>query len=1058
MRALPRFSVRYPTTVLMVILALLLLGYLSFERLGMDLFPDLKNPRLVVELTAGDRPPEEIERQFVSPLEAAAVRGRGVAGVNTIVQTGRALITVEYGWGSVDMDEAFLDLQKTMADQSQRHDDLDEVTVSQHDPNAVPVVVAALHHPEITDLDALRRTAEGIIRTVLMRLPGVAAVELVGERRREVEVMADAYTLEAYGLTVEQLKSTIEGANRNMTGGTIVEMGRRYVIKGVGELTSADELNDLIVTQTPPETAARTGMFPEQSPTSDESPSSGSSAEEVSSDQVVSVALRAVAEVRVTLTEPENMVRLDGRRCIGLESYKEARHNTIDAVDSIHEQLDVLRRSLPGYQIEIVQDQARFFEAAVTEVEQTGMIGSALAGLVLFVFLRRIGLTAVVSIGIPISIVATFNLMYFGDLSLNLMTLGGLALGAGMLVDNAIVVVESIFRKLEAGLSLMEAAVEGTAEVASAITSSTLTTIIVFLPIVYLHGAAGELFREQAWTVAFSLISSLFVALAVLPMLCSRLLSRARTPSSGAVHFPRYTGLLASLIGRKGWVIAAAVALIAAAAVSLPRLGSEFMPRAGRSELAVELSLPQGTHLERTGGVVRNLETFLLHNFGAHLSHVYARVGPTGTAIAGGGEEAEDALADESTAVIHALFSPEAQLTPDDLISALGTELAGLPDIEAQFAQQETALEVSLGRTAAPLVIEIKGKELPVLTELATQVQERLSRMAELTNVETAAGKGRPQIDVEIDRTRAAQHSMEISAIGSQLEHLLSGREAGQLQQQGEYTDIMIRRPRLAVDDLANVMLEGPEGRKVRLDEVAHLVPTLSPLAITRADQVRTATVSAEVVDSGIPFDHLVGMGGTELAQMPWPPDYNFSVTGEEQLRQEAFESLRFALLLAVVMVYMVMAAQFESLVHPFVILLTIPLAGVGAVVLLLALSMPLNVMSFIGIIMLTGISVNDSIILVDRINQNRHAGQPLTEAVINAGQTRIRPIVMTSVTTMLALLPLAIGAGEGAALRAPMAIAVIGGLVTSTALSLVVIPCVYHLLARIDRLRVTPV
>ena len=1047
MHSLARFSVRYPTTVLMLILAILLLGYLSFERLGMDLFPDLQNPRLFVEVTAGDRPPEEMERQFVTQLEAAAVRGRGVEGVSAVVQTGRALITVEYGWGRVDMDEAFLDLQKTMADQSQRQEDLDELTVSHHDPNAVPVVVAAFYHPQVSDLDALRQTAEAIIRTELIRLPGVAAVELVGERRRQVEVLADAYTLEAYGLTVEQLKSTIESANRNMSGGSIIEMGRRYVIKGVGELTSVDELNELIVTRKTPETARQTGG----------SSSEQTSPEQTPSNQMVPVSLREVAEVRIVLSEPDNMVRLDGRRCIGLEIYKEARYNTIDAAKSIHEQLALLRRTLPGYEIEIVQDQAWFIESAVTEVQKTGLIGIALAVFILFVFLRRVGVTAVVSIAIPISMVATFNLMYFADLSLNLMTLGGLALGAGMLVDNAIVVVESIFRKLESGLSLRDAAVEGTAEVGGAITSSTLTTIVVFLPIVYLHGAAGELFREQAWTVAFSLVSSLFVALAVIPMLCSRLLSAAPPATSNGVRFPRYAGLLTALLTRRGLVIFATLIMIGGTAASLSRLGSEFMPRAGSGELAVELSLPDGTHLERTEGVVRNLEAFLQQNFSEHISHLYSRVGPTGTASAGSGDDAEEVLADESNAVIHVLFSPDSPLSPAAVISALGEELAGLPDIEAQFALQETALEISLGRTSAPLVIEIKGKELPVLARLAVQVQERLAKMGELTNVETTAGQGRPQIDVEIDRTRAAQHSMEITAIGTQLEHLLSGREAGQMQQQGEYTDIMIRRPPLSVRELENVMLEGPEGRKVRLDEVARLVPALSPRAITRSDQVRTATVSAEVENSGRPFDQVAARVETELAAMSWPPEYNFAVTGEEQLRQEAFESLRFALLLAVVMVYMVMAAQFESLVHPFVILLTIPLAGVGAVILLMALSMPLNVMSFIGIIMLTGISVNDSIILVDRINQNRRGGQELKEAIISAGQTRIRPIVMTSVTTMLALLPLAVGAGEGAALRAPMAIAVIGGLVTSTVLCLIVIPCAYHLLARIDRLRVTP-
>ncbi len=1032
MHGLARFAVRYPTTVLMLILAILLLGYISFERLGMDLFPELDNPRLFIEVKGGERPPEEMERQFVSRLEAVAARGRGVENVHSIAQTGRALIAVEYGW-QVDMDEAFLDLQKMMADQAQRSN-AEEVAVSQHDPNARPVVVAAFYHPEVSGLDALRQTAENIIRTELIRLPGVAAVELVGERRRQVEVRTDAYTLEAYGITAEQLKSTIENANRNTVGGSIVEMGRRYLIKGVGEFASPEELNHLIVAARTPETAARTGATT-AAPTVEQTP----------------VPLREVAQVRTILSEPENVVRLDGRRCIGLEIYKEARFNTIDAAGSIHQQLEVLRRTLPGYRIEVVQDQARFIEAAVAEVEQAGLLGIFLAMLVLFLFLRRLGVTAVVSIAIPISIVATFNLMYFGDLSLNLMTLGGLALGAGMLVDNAIVVLENIFRKLEDGAPLKDAAVLGAGEVGGAITSSTATTIVVFLPIVYLHGAAGELFREQAWTVAFSLLSSLFVAMVVIPMLCSRLLGKGRGATVNAVHFPRYASLLQGLLKHRIPVLLAGLLLAAGTAALLPMLGSEFMPRTGRDELSVELTLAEGTHLDRTEGVVRNLETFLTQNFGTHLRHLYARVGPAGSST-----DVRDLLADENSAAIHIIFEPASSLAPTALIAALGAELKALPDVEARFVQQETALEISLGRTAAPLQVEIKGQDLEILTELAGQVEERLAGMNGLANVETGLGEGHPQIDLEIDRTRAAQHSIQIDAIGNQLEHLLSGQAAGQLQQLGEYSDIVIQRPRLSLQELENVMLEAPEGRRVRLDEVARLVPSLSPRAITRNNQMRTSTVSAHL-SSDRPFDQVAAQVEAELATIAWPPEYGYEVTGEEKLRQDAFENLLFALILAVVMVYMVMAAQFESLVHPFVILLTIPLAGVGAVLGLMALSMPLNVMSFIGVIMLAGIAVNDSIILVDRINQNRRSGQELREAILGAGQTRIRPIAMTSATTMLALLPLAIGAGEGAALRAPMAVAVIGGLVTSTALTLAVIPCAYHLLARGDRLQSRP-
>ena len=1027
MHRLARFAVGYPTTVLMMILAILLLGYISFGRLGLDLFPALDNPRLFIEVQGGERPPEEMERQFVAGLEAAAARGRGVENVKSVARTGRALITVEYGW-QVDMDEAFLDLQKAMADQAQRSNAA-EIAVSQHDPNARPVVVAAFYHPQIEDLDALRQTAENIIRTELIRLPGIAAVELVGQQRRLVEVLTDAYTLEAYGITQEQLKQKIESANRDLAVGSIVEMGRRYLIKGVGALSAAAELNDLIVAYKNPASAARTGQRADDA-------------------GQIPVPLREVAQVRTTLSAPENIVRLDGRRCIGLEIYKEARFNTIDAAASIHQQLQILRRSLPGYQIEVVQDQARFIEAALTEVEQTGLVGIFLAVLVLFLFLRRLGVTAVVSIAIPISIVATFNLMYFGELSLNLMTLGGLALGAGMLVDNAIVVLENISRKLEEGTPLAEAAVLGAAEVGGAISSSTATTIVVFLPIVYLHGAAGELFREQAWTVAFSLLSSLFVALLVIPMLCSRLLGKNHNTKTRALHFPRYASLLQGMLKHRLVVLFTSAVIAAATVLLLPTMGSEFMPRSERGELAIELQLAEGAHLGRTEGVVRNIEAFLMQNFGPHLRHLYATVGPAAISTS-----APKALRDENSALMQIVFAPASSLSPAVLIKALGAELEELPDVEARFVQEESALEISLGRTTAPLLVEIKGKNLGILNELASRVEERLLTMPTLVNVETGVGTGHPQIEVQIDRLLVAQYGMNIDAIGNQLEHLLAGRTAGQLEQMGEYSDILIQRPPLSLKELDNALLEAPQGRRVRLGEVAQLVPTLSPRAITRHNQMRTATVSAHL-NTQRPFDQIAAQVEGELAALAWPPEYSYTLSGEEKLRQDAFGNLLFALMLAVVLVYMVMAAQFESLVHPFVIILTVPLAGVGAILALAALSLPLNVMSFIGIIMLAGIAVNDSIILVDRINQNRRAGQELGTAILQAGQTRIRPIAMTSATTMLALLPLAIGIGEGAALRAPMAIAVIGGLFSSTFLTLVVIPCAYHLLARLDRLQ----
>ncbi|MBM3294640.1 MAG: efflux RND transporter permease subunit [Candidatus Aminicenantes bacterium] len=824
--------------------------------------------------------------------------------------------------------------------------------------------------------------------------------------------------LEAFGLSPDQLAAVVQNFNRNLSGGTLTEMGIRYTIRGVGRLTSVEDIRNLVVAYKTQ--AAAAGQPAKRTP----------------------VHLRDVADVGIVPSEPENIVRWNGRPAVALDIFKEAGANTTAASQSIREALFSLQRSLPGYRIDLVQDQAGFIRAAVGEVEQAGLLGGCLAVLVLFFFLRRLRVTAVIGLAIPISVVATFNLMYFNNLTLNIMTLGGLALGLGMLVDNAIVVGENIFRHLERGLPVEEAAVRGSGEVGAAITSATLTTIVVFLPIVYLHGIAGELFKDQARTVAFALVSSLLAAMTVIPMLYSRLIPRRTAPRRRAsLAFPFYGKVLEAVLRRRWAVALAALASVAAAAFGLRFIGSEFMPQQLPNELVINLKLPEGTGLERTDGTVRTIEALIRDKGGDLVESVFARAGPAGTA-----QSAAEALEDENNAVLRVGFKKNLRSAFRAFIAGLEKDLGTIPDLEVRFVRQQSTLQAALGTTGSPLIIEVKGKDLDVLTALADEIKANIAALPELANVETSFQGGRPEINLEVDKLQASRYGLRADTIGNQVKAVLSGTALGELEDRGEYLNIFLRNPKVSVGRLKDIVLSGSGGLRVPLSEVARLVKAASPREIIRRNQTRVAEVRAELAGD-LPFNRVVAKAREAVRGTALPEGYALSITGEEILRREAFKNLKLALLLAVLLVYMVMAAQFESLLHPFVVLLTIPLAGVGSVALMLAAGVPFNVMSIIGLIMLAGIAVNNAIILVDLINRNRRAGLGLDEAIVSAGLARIRPILMTSLTTVLALCPLMLGFGEGASLRAPMAVAVTGGLVSSTALTLLVIPAVYRII-----------
>ena len=1019
MKKLVSWAVRNPVTVTMAVLAILLLGKISYDRLSVELLPSMNSPRLFVEIDAGERPPEEIEKQFVRSMESQIARQSDVRSVSSVVKVCTARITVEYAWRK-NMDEAFLDLEKAMSSFSQ-DSRVTDLRISQKDPTTAPIMIIGFSNPDITDMAELRKVADSYVCNELMRVEGVADVSLAGDEFTNLIIEADPYKLQAFGITVDNISSRIQENNQRVSGGRISEQGFQYLVTGSNTLTDEFAFGNIIVGYKNTEAGQ------------------GRQIGEFESASMAPIYLRDVADIRFENREPENIVRVNGNRSIGISVFKEMDYNTVKAVDGVKTSLAKIQKSLPGYDFRIISDQATFINNSIGEVKNSALLGILLAVIVLFVFLRRIGTTLIVAVSIPVSIIATFNLMFFSGLTINILTLGGLALGAGMLVDNAIVVIESIFRNQERGISVRDAAVTGTSEVAGAVSASTLTTIVVFLPIVYLHGATGELFKDEAWTVTFSLISSLFVAILVIPTLYERIFSRKKrqpVKNFSSINITGYSQFLKKLVEKRWLVILCSLILVVGTVFLLPFVGTEFMPKTDANTINVKVRMAEGTSLERTSSTLESLENLVYDLSQDPECVIYTHVGP-------GASSQNLDFEGENTATLKIQLSKASAVTPDYLTEVLSSYIDGVEGMELSFTQDENSLNSMMGTEDAPLVVEIKGEDLDLLAALTAQVKTAVDSIDCLYNVESSLAGGAPEIIITVDRALAGMNNINVSTIITQIQQHLAGREAGQMDYKGDMRDISIKVPGVSLSDLNNMVITSGQ-KDFRLVELAQISESTAPKEISRLNQNRVTRVTADI-DESVSLDKAAQRTREAVQGIELPQNYSITVTGEEERRAESMNSLLLALVLSIVLVYMVMASQFESLLHPFTILLTIPLALVGAVLMFLVTGITVNIMGIIGMVMLAGIAVNNSIILVDRIGQLKESGLSLTDAIAEAGQQRIRPILMTSLTTILALVPMALGLGDGASLSSPMAIAVIGGLFTSTLLSLVVIPCVYY-------------
>ena len=1025
MRKIVNFAVKYPVTVTMMILAILLLGKISYDRLGVDLLPSLTTPKLYIELSTTEKPPTEVEKQIVEKIEATAIRTRGAKSVTSNIRSNGALITVEYEWGE-DMENSFLELQRAVSAFG-RGSDITDISVSERDPSSEPIVKLALSHNEMSVVE-LTRIANSYVKPQLLSIEGVADVEFNGDQTVEVVVETTPYKLAAFNLTAGTLSQKIQDNNYRIAGGRVEEMGVRYIVNGSNLLLNISEFNSIIV-----------GYLDGKS-----------------------VYLRDVANVYIADKEAESMVRLNGEECIGIEIYKERDFNTLKATNEIVKEVENLRRAMPQYNIMVVNNQGEFIDQAIGDVKNSALLGMVLAVIVLFIFLRRVGTTIVISLAIPISIIATFNMFYFGGLTLNIMTLGGLALGAGMLVDNAIVVIENIFRKQEEGIPLKEAIIEGTAQVGSAIIASTLTTIVVFFPIVYLHGQSGALFKEQAWSVTFALISSLFVAIVAIPVICSKLYSNKSAEkeeadctnsqnnkhkqssnsnsnsntNNNAIKIKGYQNLLKKILEKRYTVVLCAALFLTAIFALSTNLGSELMPSSNSKNITLDIELTGGTTLESTRAAVRSIESVIVQLSGDS-TKIYSHCG---VADKNGGDTPLC-----NAAQLNIVLGNNANINSAELIEQMQEYLDSIEGLKATFSSSEGAISSLFESSGADIIVEIKGKELPQLAELQDVVLDSINQLQGISSLSFQNNNGEQEVTISVDRVAASVHGINLQSVISQVKEQLNGSEAGQMEYLGEMSDIRVTLPQIGVSEIGS--LEIKQGNKrVLLREIATINYNQAPSEIMRIGQSRVMQI-AVICNSELPLSKVANNIRAKIVNIETQTDYSISIEGSERERKESFSSLLFALLLSIALVYMVMASQFESLLHPFTILLTIPLAVAGALLLFLITGINLNIMAAIGIVMLVGIAVNSSILLVDRIGQLRKENYSLPQSIILAAQQRVRPILMTSITTILALLPMALSFGEGAEFQRPMAVAVIGGLTLSTIVSLTIIPSLYYVL-----------
>jgi HAE1 family hydrophobic/amphiphilic exporter-1 len=1018
--SLARTSINRPITMYMICGVIVLLGAISLTRLPVDLMPDVTYPSITIRVSYAGVGPLEMEELVARPIEQAVAAVAGVEQINSTSSEGSATVRLNFAWGT-NLNAATDDVRSRVDRVRGRlPEDADAPILFKFDASAMPIMGIGVEGN--LDRVALRELAQNQLSTRLERVPGVAAVSVEGGLRRQIHVLISKEKIAALDMSVDRIVSLLRAENQNTPLGEIDEGDTTYLLRSQGQFENLDQIRNLVV-------VSKAG---------------------------VPVYLRDIAEVRDSTEDLRSFTRINGKAGIRMRVTKQSGENTVSIAELVRAEVERINVEVPNVRLTVLDDSAVFIERSISGVKEAARDASILVILIIFVFLRNIRSTLIICTSIPISVIGTFALLYFAGYTLNTMTFGALALGIGMVVDASIVVLENTFRHMEHGKGRLEASESGATEVGPAILASTLTHIGVFVPLLFLTGVSSIMFKQLSVVVIFSLLMALFVAVTLVPVLCSKLLKlplpidqrtgltgRLFTASENALNRmdDGYRRLIHTSLNHRPIVLAVGIGLFVLAVVLLPRVGFELMPQTDEGEVSVDLELPVGTRIERTEAAIIRMEEIIRQSVPEHVMLISN----------GGGGGFMGGSMHRGSITVRLVPKSERTRSNDQIAMDLRRRLASaLPGVTARARASggnNMMSRMFTGGGSGRLALEIRGQDLADARALAQRAKAMMQQTPGIADAQIGREEGRPELAVRVDRPKAASFGLRQSDVAATLRTNVAGTTAAQFRDRGYEYPIVVRlreEERQSVQDVDNVMIATPSGRVMEAKNLLRVDVQTGPVQIERKNQERIARVNAEIETS---LSEAMRAVQARIPSMAIPRDFSVGFGAEVEEQAKAFNQLQLMLVLALILTYAVMAAQYESMRDPFIIMFSVPLAAIGVVLALLLTGTTFSIQAYIGVIMLAGIVVSNAILLVDYTNiLRRRDGLGLREAVELAGRTRLRPILMTSLATMLGLLPLALAYGEGSEIQAPLARVVIGGLLTSTLITLVFVPVVYTL------------